>query len=69
MKSVKLYSSSFRAWMCKHGALFTKNAYIIELSLEGEALAKSYLDEVFDEKVQGTWSSIASVAPASAKKT
>lgn len=48
MRSEKLYSDGFRAWMSKNHGLFTKRGDTIELSYEGEKKAQAYLKEVFE---------------------
>lgn len=49
MRSEKLYSDGFRAWVSKNQGLFTKRGDMIELSYEGEQQAQAYLKEVFED--------------------
>lgn len=57
MSREKLNDGNFRSWFSKHKSYFVIDNNTIELSPEGEEIAKGILKEVFDSSIEGVWSS------------
>lgn len=65
LRSEKLYDSTYRSWLSKKQSYFLRDNDIIELSSEGEEIANSFLQEVFDDSIESVWKPGAHIASAS----
>lgn len=67
LRAENLYDSNYRAWLSHHSHFFLRDENVIELSPEGEEVANTYLNEVFDDSIDSVWKSSGPGQPSKAR--